>query len=99
MIWPLLFSLFSVCTLSYAKSNIITLAGPGTVDWGYLKKTLPTDWGNIDSRCNGVRQSPINILTARTVYDRSLKDIIIRRQDVTSAAENWQLERTSYGGK
>jgi len=86
MNWPLLFLFFAIYSLASAA------------EWGYLTNTLPTSWGAVESNCNGLRQSPIDIPSRSAVYDYGLKDIIIRRLD-TSATESWGLERSSYGGK
>ena len=99
MNWQLLCLLFTLNSLVNARSSVVTLAGPGVVDWGYLKKTLPTSWGGTYDDCNGVRQSPIDIPTRRAVYDYGLKDIIIRKKDLTTAAETWDVQRSSYGSK
>jgi len=87
MNWPLLFLFFAIFSLASAA------------EWGYLTKTLPSNWGELYPDCDGERQSPINIPSKRAVYDFGLKDITIRRRDISDEDLTWELQRSSYGGK
>ena len=64
------FAIFSIILLLVASSVI----GSDT-KWGYISPTGPANWASMDSKwavCgNGSRQSPINIITANTVYYNS----------------------------
>ena len=64
------FAIFSIILLSVASSVI-----GSDKKWSYISPTGPANWASMDSKwavCgNGKEQSPINIITANTVYYHS----------------------------
>ncbi len=64
--------------------------------WGYLNEDeslLPSDWYKFHPKCNGTRQSPINILSRQTVYNASMLNIKLTREMPASSQnkEKWEL--------
>ncbi|NWT81301.1 CAH4 anhydrase, partial [Lanius ludovicianus] len=58
----------------------------------------PLQWHQINTACNGIKQSPVNIVTRNVVYDKSLKPLTFEGYDVKGSAK-WDVENNGHTGK
>ena len=69
--------------------------GGGAKHWGYRnedRSLLPKNWHLTHSECSGKRQSPINIISISTLYDKSLSNITIELDDGNGASDDGAAE-------
>ncbi|NXC05090.1 CAH4 anhydrase, partial [Orthonyx spaldingii] len=58
----------------------------------------PPQWHQINAACKGSRQSPVNIVTRKVVYDKSLKPLTFEGYDV-KGSQKWKVENNGHTGK
>ncbi|NWU08958.1 CAH4 anhydrase, partial [Cephalopterus ornatus] len=58
----------------------------------------PHQWHLTDAACKGDRQSPINIVTRKVVYDKSLKPLTFEGYDEKRSSK-WTVENNGHTGK
>ncbi|NXB30900.1 CAH4 anhydrase, partial [Eulacestoma nigropectus] len=58
----------------------------------------PPQWHQINTACNGNKQSPVNIVTRNVAYDKSLKPLTFEGYDVKGSAK-WDVENNGHTGK
>ena len=70
--------------------------------WGYYKhdamEIIPKHWKEINPKCEGVRQSPINIVFSHTEFDSQLHEIQIEKahDGDESMGEAWTLVNNGH---
>lgn len=67
--------------------------------WGYRnqdRSLLPTDWHKSHPKCYGQQQSPINVETANTVYDKELTELNIEAKHGNETEELWELKNNGH---
>jgi carbonic anhydrase len=71
--------------------------------WGYLNmddSLLPADWYKFHPKCNGTRQSPIDIHSTETMYNSSMKRIQFKREMCANQTqERWTIENNGFSCK
>ncbi|NXL91973.1 CAH4 anhydrase, partial [Alectura lathami] len=73
--------------------------------WCYLSQKFedpscedPLHWYTESAACKGDKQSPINIVTKRVIYDKSLEPLYFEGYDVKGTAK-WKIENNGHTGK
>lgn len=77
-------------------------SAPGK-SWGYLdasKNILPKDWAQTYSKCGDKAQSPINVKSDATLFDRNLGEIhIMKIGGPKDGLEKWEVENNGHSVK
>jgi carbonic anhydrase len=69
-------------------------------DWGYMNENsivLPPYWYQKYPKCNGTRQSPIDIFSTGTLFNTTLGQININQQrPVDNSEERWEIKNNGF---
>ena len=87
-------SLILLATLS------VVLCGDDAKSWGYRNKgrnIVPEKWGEMQPKCLGSVQSPINVDFASTQFDANLGKLNIKKHG--NETEQWDVKNNGHSGK
>ena len=75
----------------------------GAKNWGYRnedKSILPPNWHETHPKCYGNQQSPINIESHETIYDKNLTQLVISSifKDSKQPKESWSIKNNGHSG-
>lgn len=97
-------------TFIFPSKNIISVGCFGLIEHLQSKKKKknttyflciwidPRQWHVIDATCKGSYQSPINIVTKKVIYDKSLQPLNFEGYDVKGSSK-WNIENNGHTGK
>lgn len=69
--------------------------------WGYRnedRSLLPNNWHKHHPKCYGQKQSPINIDSLQTAYDKRLKPIKINSELGSDEKQIWTMKNNGHSG-
>lgn len=87
------------CLLVIFSTLSVAICGEDGQSWGYRNKArniLPNNWGELQPKCLGNLQSPINVDFASTQFDASLGDLNIKKNGTET--EQWEVKNNGHSG-
>ncbi len=95
--------MLTLVSLTVCVANNTDAEGDVIFEWGYrdpkdiFNELIPSQWHTKYPLCGGTKQSPINVITSNTQYDKTMRPIIIKSNTVKANFEQvWKITNNGH---